>query len=113
MQVNYDKYTDVLYVSFTDEPVEADDTHHTEIDICVRTKNGKIIGLTFVDATFILETTKEKLESSFANKVENSKPACFGAFDKGCPNIKYGCVIMTDCKSQTIANQETSKEQTK
>lgn len=68
MKTNYDEKADILYINFTDEPVEADDSYHTEIDIIVRTLKGKIIGLTLVDATFILETDREKLKASFGGK---------------------------------------------
>jgi uncharacterized protein YuzE len=49
VRLNYDPEGDVLYISFG-EPQPADDSEITDDDIVVRTKNGKIVGLTILNA---------------------------------------------------------------
>jgi uncharacterized protein YuzE len=49
VRLNYDPEGDVLYISFG-EPQAADDSDITDDDIIVRTKNGKIVGLTILNA---------------------------------------------------------------
>lgn len=48
--VDYDKEADVLYVNFG-KPKKADDAYESEDGIIQRIKNGKIIGLTVIDAS--------------------------------------------------------------
>ncbi len=49
-QSRYDEEGDVLYISFG-EPQAADDADVTEDDIIVRTRAGKIVGITILDAS--------------------------------------------------------------
>lgn len=48
--IDYDEEADVLYVSFG-KPQKADDAIHGEDDIIRRKKDGKIIGLTILNAS--------------------------------------------------------------
>jgi len=50
VQSRYDDEGDVLYISFG-EPQPADDADVTEEGIIVRTRKGKIVGLTVLDAS--------------------------------------------------------------
>lgn len=47
--VDYDSQADVLYINFGDKR-EADDSDLTEEGVIVRSKNGKIVGLTVLNA---------------------------------------------------------------
>jgi uncharacterized protein YuzE len=47
---DYDAEGDVLYISFG-EPQEADDSDITEEGVIIRLKEGKIIGLTILNAS--------------------------------------------------------------
>jgi uncharacterized protein YuzE len=47
---NYDKEADVLYMSFK-KPAIADDSELTDDNIIIRYKNGKIIGMTILNAS--------------------------------------------------------------
>jgi len=49
VELDYDPEGDVLYISFG-EPQAADDADVTEDDIIVRTRAGKIVGLTILNA---------------------------------------------------------------
>ncbi len=49
IRVDYDPEGDVLYISFG-EPAAADDADVTDDDVIVRTRAGKIVGLTILDA---------------------------------------------------------------
>lgn len=49
-RLDYDPEGDVLYISFG-EPQAADDADVTEDDIIVRTRAGKIVGITILDAS--------------------------------------------------------------
>ena len=49
-RLDYDPEGDVLYISFG-EPQAADDAHVTDDDIIVRTRAGKIVGITILDAS--------------------------------------------------------------
>jgi len=48
--VDYDPEGDVLYISFG-EPREAEDSDVTEEGVVVRLKDGKIVGLTILNAS--------------------------------------------------------------
>jgi len=48
--VDYDPEGDVLYISFG-KPQEADDSNITEEGVIVRLKEGKIVGLTILNAS--------------------------------------------------------------
>jgi len=48
--VDYDAEGDVLYISFG-KPQEADDSNITEEGVIVRLKEGKIVGLTILNAS--------------------------------------------------------------
>jgi len=50
VQSLYDQEADVLYISFGD-PQAADDADVTDDDIIVRTRDGRIVGLTIVNAS--------------------------------------------------------------
>jgi len=50
IKVDYDPKGDVLYISFG-EPQEADDSDITEEGVIIRLKEGKIIGLTILNAS--------------------------------------------------------------
>lgn len=62
MRANYDQYEDVLYLTLTPEPVEADDSH-TSNGIIVRTQRGVPVGFTIIDASEHLKLTKKQLSS--------------------------------------------------
>jgi uncharacterized protein YuzE len=47
--VDYDARSDVLYINFGDKR-EADDSDVTEEGVIIRSKEGKIVGLTVLDA---------------------------------------------------------------
>ena len=49
IELDYDPEGDVLYISFG-EPQAADDADVSEDDIIVRTRAGKIVGLTILNA---------------------------------------------------------------
>lgn len=49
VKLDYDQEGDVLYISF-DEPKPADDADVTEQGIIVRLRQGKIVGLTILNA---------------------------------------------------------------
>jgi uncharacterized protein YuzE len=49
IELDYDPEGDVLYISFG-EPQAADDADLSEDDIIVRTRAGKIVGLTILNA---------------------------------------------------------------
>jgi uncharacterized protein YuzE len=48
--LNYDSQSDVLYINFG-KPQSADDSDITDEGIIVRLKEGRIIGLTILNAT--------------------------------------------------------------
>jgi uncharacterized protein YuzE len=48
--IDYDKKADVLYISF-EKPQKATDSLLTENNILIRKRNGKIIGLTIINAS--------------------------------------------------------------
>lgn len=50
VEVNYDPEGDVLYISFG-KPQEADDSDITEEGVIIRLKEGKIVGLTILNAS--------------------------------------------------------------
>ena len=50
IEVDYDQEGDVLYISFG-KPQEADDSDITEEGVIIRLKEGKIIGLTILNAS--------------------------------------------------------------
>ena len=50
VQLDYDPEGDVLYISFG-QPQAADDADLSEDDIIVRTRAGKIVGLTVLNAS--------------------------------------------------------------
>lgn len=50
IEVDYDPKGDVLYINFG-KPQEADDTDITEEGVIIRLKQGKIIGLTILNAS--------------------------------------------------------------
>ena len=50
VRADYDPEGDVLYISFG-EPQAADDADVTDDDIIVRTRGGKIVGITILDAS--------------------------------------------------------------
>jgi len=50
IKLDYDPEGDVLYISFG-EPQAADDADVSEDDIIVRTRAGKIVGLTVLNAS--------------------------------------------------------------
>lgn len=50
IEVDYDPKGDVLYISFG-KPQEADDSDITEEGVIIRLKEGKIIGLTILNAS--------------------------------------------------------------
>jgi uncharacterized protein YuzE len=56
IQLNYDPEGDVLYISFG-EPEPADDSDLTDDDIVVRTRSGRIVGLTILNASERLRET--------------------------------------------------------
>ncbi len=47
--VDYDSQADVLYINFGDKK-EADDSDVTEEGVIIRSKQGKIVGLTVLNA---------------------------------------------------------------
>ncbi|MCH8814262.1 MAG: DUF2283 domain-containing protein [Chloroflexi bacterium] len=47
--IDYDPDGDVLYIAFS-EPQPADDSDVTDDGVVVRTRNGKIVGLTILNA---------------------------------------------------------------
>lgn len=49
VQLDYDEEGDVLYISFGD-PEPADDADVTDEGVVVRTRAGKIVGLTILNA---------------------------------------------------------------
>ncbi|MDD1738819.1 MAG: DUF2283 domain-containing protein [Methanothrix sp.] len=48
--VDYDQLADVLYVNFK-KPSHADDSDITDDDVIVRYEKGKIVGMTFLNAS--------------------------------------------------------------
>ena len=50
VEVDYDPEGDVLYISFG-KPQEADDSDVTEEGVIIRLKEGKIVGLTILNAS--------------------------------------------------------------
>ena len=48
-QMNYDEEADVLYISFG-EPEPADDADVTDQGVVIRLRDGKIVGLTILNA---------------------------------------------------------------
>ena len=50
IRVDYDPEGDVLYISIG-EPQPADDADVTDDDVVVRTRAGKIVGITILDAS--------------------------------------------------------------
>jgi len=50
IEVDYDREGDVLYISFG-KPQEADDSDITEEGVIIRLKEGKIVGLTILNAS--------------------------------------------------------------
>ena len=48
--VDYDELADVLYVNFK-KPSHADDSDITDDDVIVRYEKGKIVGMTFLNAS--------------------------------------------------------------
>lgn len=52
--INYDKEAHVLYVSFGDIK-QADDTEIYSDDILLRKRNKKIIGITFLHASYLVK----------------------------------------------------------
>jgi len=50
VEVDYDPKGDVLYISFG-KPQEADDSDITEEGVIIRLKEGKIVGLTILNAS--------------------------------------------------------------
>ena len=49
-KLSYDQEGDVLYISFG-EPQEADDSDLTDEGVIVRLRDGRIVGLTILNAT--------------------------------------------------------------
>ncbi len=49
VKLDYDREGDVLYISFG-EPQPADDSDVTDEGVVVRTRKGKIVGLTILNA---------------------------------------------------------------
>ena len=50
IEVDYDPKGDVLYINFG-KPQEADDSDITEEGVIIRLKEGKIVGLTILNAS--------------------------------------------------------------
>jgi len=50
IEVDYDSKGDVLYISFG-KPQEADDSDVTEEGVIIRLREGKIVGLTILNAS--------------------------------------------------------------
>lgn len=50
IEVDYDAKGDVLYISFG-KPQEADDSDITEEGVIIRLKEGKIVGVTILNAS--------------------------------------------------------------
>ena len=50
VEVDYDPKGDVLYINFG-KPQEADDSDVTEEGVVIRLKEGKIVGLTILNAS--------------------------------------------------------------
>ena len=50
IEVDYDSEGDVLYISFG-KPQEADDSDVTEEGVIIRLKEGKIVGITILNAS--------------------------------------------------------------
>jgi len=48
--LHYDDGADVLYVNFNDKPVEADDSELTDDGLIIRYRDGKVIGVTMMNA---------------------------------------------------------------
>ncbi len=48
--LHYDDEADVLYVNFNDKPVEADDSELTEDGLIIRYRDGKLVGVTMLNA---------------------------------------------------------------
>lgn len=48
--LHYDDEANVLYVNFNDKPVEADDSELTEDGLIIRYRDGKIVGVTMLNA---------------------------------------------------------------
>ena len=59
IKADYDPEGDVLYISFG-EPKEADDSDVTEEGVIIRLREGKIIGLTILNASKRLSIGKGK-----------------------------------------------------
>lgn len=49
IMLEYDAYTDTLYIHFADPSEEAEEAVMTENDIIVRLKNNRILGITIAD----------------------------------------------------------------
>ena len=47
---SYDKEADVLYINFK-KPSHADDSELTEDDVIIRYENGKVVGITVLNAS--------------------------------------------------------------
>jgi len=69
MRADYDEYEDVLYLTLSPEPVEADDAH-TSNGIIVRTLKGVPVGFTIIDVSEFLQISKEQLNVSFGGKTK-------------------------------------------
>lgn len=66
IEVDYDPKGDVLYISFG-KPQEADDSDITEEGVIIRLKEGKIVGLTILNASKRMpQKTKLKLQRPHA-----------------------------------------------
>jgi len=48
--LHYDNEANVLYVNFSDTPVEADDSELSDDGLIIRYREGKIIGVTMLNA---------------------------------------------------------------
>ncbi|MDD4651835.1 MAG: DUF2283 domain-containing protein [Methanothrix sp.] len=48
--VDYDEEADVLYVNFK-KPSHADDSEITDDDVIIRYEKGKVVGMTFLNAS--------------------------------------------------------------
>lgn len=48
--LHYDDEADVLYVNFGDKPVEAEDSKLTDDNLIVRYRDGRVIGVTMLNA---------------------------------------------------------------
>lgn len=48
--IDYDKEADVLYISF-EKPQQATDSELMENDVIMRTRQGRLVGMTFLNAS--------------------------------------------------------------